>query len=130
MHRDNDEEKHVIITMPEVDKNRHDFLKDSVAALYDECCVQLDKAKGVYTTRLIEMMEGQSPSDIDEAKDALNQAYDQHKDIIKGYRETKEKEIDEAYQRWLTNQEEREQQQQEQDDALGKQAASSFSFDN
>ena len=130
LHIDDNEEKHVIITMPEVDKNRYDLLMNSISTLYDECGVQMDKAKGVYTTRLFEKMQGEAPSDIDEAKEALDKAYDQHKDIIKGYRETKEKEIEEAYQRWLTKQEEKEQQQHEKDEAKGEQAGMSFNFEN
>ena len=127
--RENDEEKHIIITMPEVDKNRRDVLMDSISSLYDECSAQMDKAKGDYTVRLLSKMEGESTSDIDEAKNSLEDGYNQHKDIIKTYRENKEKEIEEAYQRWLAKQDEKNQLQQEQDEAVGKKAATSFSFD-
>ena len=127
--RDNSEERHIIITMPEVDKNRRDLLMQSVSSLYDECGVQMDKTKSEYTTRLLSKMEGESPDDIDEAKRSLEDGYNQHKDIIKTYRENKEKEIEEAYQRWLTNQEELEQEQQEKDEAMGEKAAKTLNFD-
>ncbi|MBO7419389.1 MAG: ribosome recycling factor [Bacteroidaceae bacterium] len=127
---DDEEEKHIIVTMPEVDKNRRDLLMNAVSTLYDECGVQLDKAKGDYTNRLLSKMAGESPNDIDEAKNSLEDAYNQHKDIIKTYRENKENEIEEAYQKWLTKQEAKEQEQQEKDEAMGEKAAKSLNFDN
>ena len=127
--RENHEEKHVIITMPEVDKNRRDLLMNAVSTLYDECGVQLDKAKGEYSARLIRKMEKESPTDIDEAKNAMDDSYEQHKDIIKTYRENKEKEIEEAYQRWLTKQMEQDLEQQEKDEAMGKNLTSSMNFE-
>lgn len=129
LYPDDKEERHIICTMPEVDKNRHDLLMNSVSALYDECLVQLEKAHGVYVTKMTAKMEGQSPSDTQEAMDAVDEAYDQHKDIVKQYRELKEKEIEEAYQHWLTDKQEKEQQLQEEHAARNDQAGMSIKFD-
>ena len=125
-----DDEKHIICTMPEVDKNRHDLLMDTVSALYDECLVQLEKAHGVYVAKMTSKMAGQSAGDTQEAMDAVDATYDQHKDIVKQYKELKEKEIEEAYQRWLTEKQEQEEQQQEEHAARNDQAGLSMRFDN
>ena len=130
LHIDDKEEKHIIITMPEVDKNRRDLLMDGVSSLYDECGMQLDKTKSDYTVRLLSKMEGESPNDVDEAKENLEQAYNQHKDIIKTYRENKEKEIEEAYQRWQKKQEEKDKEQQDKHEAMDEKAAKTLNFDN
>ena len=124
------EERHIICTMPEVDKNRHDLLMDTVSTLYNECSVQLEKAHGVYVTKMTVKMESQSPGDSQEAMDAVDATYDQHKDIIKQYKELKEKEIEEAYQRWLAVKQEKELQQQEEQAARNDQAGLSMRFDN
>lgn len=125
-----DDEKHIICTMPEVDKNRYDLLMDTVSSLYNECSVQLEKAHGVYAARMASKMAGQSVGDIQEAKDAVEEGYEQHKEIIKQYKELKEKEIEDAYQRYLSGKEADEQQQQEQDAAHNEQAGMSMNFDD
>ena len=45
----NDEdERHLILTMPEVNKDRYDVLIDSVNVLYDGCKAKMDKTSGEY----------------------------------------------------------------------------------
>ena len=127
---DDSEERHIICTMPDVDNDRRKLLIGAVSTLYDDCGMQLDKAKGEYTTRLLSKMVGQSPSDIDEAKDALEKLYDRHKSIVKKYKENKEKEIEDAYQRWLAGKEEKDQKQLEQNEAMGEKAAKTLNLEH
>jgi len=122
------EERHIVVTMPEVNKDRHDVLMDAVKALYDECTGQIDKVRATYLVKLGDRMEGQPAADYDEAKEALEKSYDQHKDIIKTYRENKEKEIEDAYQKWLSGKEEKEQQQKEKDEAMDSKVAGTMNF--
>ena len=116
--------------MPEVNKDRHDLLMDTVDALFKECTGQIDKVKADYMVKLNEKMEGQPPAEYDEAKEEVDNSYDQHKEVIKTYRENKEKEIEEAYQKWLTKQEEKEQQQQEQEEAMGEKVAKTLNLEH
>ena len=99
-----DQERHLICTMPEVDKNRYDLLKQSVKALYDERKVEMDKLKAEYTKTLSDKTAGLPKEEVDEAKDKMEDLCKQYADLSKQYRDTKEQEIEEAYKQWQVNQ--------------------------
>ena len=99
-----DQERHLICTMPEVDKNRYDLLKQSVKALYDERKVEMDKLKAEYTKTLSDKTAGLPKEEVDEAKDKMEALCKQYADLSKQYRDTKEEEIEEAYKQWQLNQ--------------------------
>ena len=124
------EEQHIIVTMPEVNKERHDLLMDSVKALYDECSARIDKVRVDYLIRLQEKLASYPPADYDEAKDEVDKSYDQHKDIIKTYRDNKEKEIEDAYQRWLTNHEDEAFQEEEDQEENRGDVLTTFNFNS
>ena len=56
----------------------------------------------------------------------MEEVYNQHKDICKEYRTNKEKDIEEAYQKYLSQQQEQQQQQQEKQAAEGDQTIQSM----
>ena len=99
-----DQERHLICTMPEVDDNRYDALKQSVKALYDERKVEMDKLKAEYTKTLSDKTAGLPKEEVDEAKDKMEDLCKQYADLSKQYRDTKEEEIEEAYKQWQLNQ--------------------------
>ena len=99
-----DQERHLICTMPEVDKNRYDLLKQSVKALYDERKVEMDKLKAEYTKTLSDKTAGLPKEEVDEAKDKMEALCKQYADLSKQYRDTKEQEIEEAYKQWQVSQ--------------------------
>ena len=99
-----DQERHLICTMPEVDKNRYDLLKQSVKALYDERKVEMDKLKAEYTKTLSDKTAGLPKEEVDEAKDKIEALCKQYADLSKQYRDTKEQEIEEAYKQWQVSQ--------------------------
>ena len=99
-----DQERHIICTMPEVDKNRYDLLKQSVKALYDERMVEMEKVKAEYTKTLSERMADLPKDEADEAKDKMEALCKQYSDLCKQYRDNKEQEIEEAYKQWQVNQ--------------------------
>ena len=99
-----DQERHIICTMPEVDKNRYDLLKQSVKALYDERVVEMDKIKAEYTKTLSERTADLPKEEVDEAKEKMEALCKQYADLSKQYRDTKEEEIEEAYKQWQLNQ--------------------------
>lgn len=99
-----DLERHIICTMPEVDKNRYDLLKQTVKALYDERMVEMEKVKAEYTKTIADKTAGLPKEEVDEAKDKMEELCKQYSDLSKQYRDTKEEEIEEAYKQWQLNQ--------------------------
>lgn len=99
-----DQERHLICTMPEVDDNRYDLLKQSVKALYEERKVEMDKIKAEYTQTIADRTVDLPKDEGDEAKNRLEELCNQYSDIIQQYRDNKEQEIEEAHQNWLVNQ--------------------------
>lgn len=99
-----DEERHLVCTMPEVDDNRYDALKQSVKALYDERKVEMDKIKAEYTQTIADRTADLPKDEADEAKNRLEELCNQYSDLIKQYRDNKEQEIEEAHKEWQLNQ--------------------------
>ena len=95
-----DQERHLICTMPEVDKNRYDLLKQTVKALYDERMVEMEKVKAEYTKTIADKTADLPKEEADEAKDKMEELCKQYFDLSKQYRDTKEEEIEEAYKQW------------------------------
>lgn len=119
-------DKSVLLTMPEVDKNRRDALMDAVKILYEETKVQLTKIFELYTQKtIVELMSG-TAEEIDEAKESLEDIKKQHFDLADGYRKNKEAEIEEAYQLYLEKKEQKEKNQQEKEASTNKMAGQSF----
>lgn len=114
-----DADKYILLSMPEVNDDRHDVLVNGVKVLYDECKVKLDFLFQDYSVKLVTFMAGSDAKEVDEAKDVLEQINDNYADMIKGFREEKEKEIEDAYQRYLTEQNMRETQRREEEAAHG-----------
>ena len=100
-----EDERRLILTMPEVNKDRRDTLIDSVNVLYDGCKVQLDKTSAEYRMKL-EKKKVTLPSDNerDEAQVALDTSIKTHHDMIDNVKADKIKEIEEAYQHYLDEQ--------------------------
>ena len=98
-----DQEKHIICTMPEVDNNRYDVLKESVKALYDDSMVEIDKLKVKYTELLSDRTRELPKQEADEAKNKLEEIVKQYSEICKTYRDNKEQEIEEAHNKWQIN---------------------------
>lgn len=101
---DYDKERHIVCTMPEVDNNRYDLLKQSVKALYDERMVEMDKIKAEYTKTLSDRTADLPKEEADEAKDKLEELFKRYSEICKTYRDNKVKEIEESHQKWLADQ--------------------------
>jgi Ribosome recycling factor. len=101
---DYDKERHIVCTMPEVDNNRYDVMKQSVKALYDERMMEMDKVKAEYTKTLSERTADLPKEEADEAKDKMEALFKQYSDICKQYHDTKELEIEESYKQWQISQ--------------------------
>ena len=111
--------EYLLLTMPEVDDNRYDVLKQAVNMLYDECKAEMEKAKKETEGEIAALSADEKKEDIDKLKEAVekvDKTFTEKRDKV---HEDKLKEIEEGHQNYLTNKAEKEQQQQEETDALG-----------
>lgn len=92
---------YVLCTMPEVDDDRYDVLKDGVKLLYDNCKVQMEAAIAKSDLKFAEQLLGEDKAakdELDENVDIIKNEWIKSRDIK---RDNKLKEIEEAYQKWL-----------------------------
>ncbi len=121
-----EEEKSILLTMPEVDKNRRDALMEAVKLLYDETTAELSAIYETYTSKaIIQLMDGKA-EEIDECKKALKDLKKEHLDLADGYRKNKEKEIEDAYKRYTEQKAEKTKSKQEHEAATNKKAGHSL----
>ena len=104
LYQDIENEKHIILTVPEVNEDRRDFLLESVKMLYDQCKVQVDKTNAAYAAKLAAKVVGQSEEVIEESKNKLEESQQMYSKMIDKYLSAKQEEIEEAYQRYLKEQ--------------------------
>ena len=128
----NQEEKdvrYILVTMPEVDDNRYDVLKDGVKVCYEECKAQMDAANLKADVNFTRLSVGESEEDIEKVKAArgkLNETWDGQRDKI--YNE-KLQEIEDAHNKWLAERDEKEQKRQEDEATHSDTAARSMKID-
>ena len=72
---------------------------------------------------------GSSEEDTKEAEDKLEEVYSKHDEIAQQYKENKEKEIEEAYQRYLDEQTAKQNEEDEKAAARGVNAGRKFRID-
>jgi ribosome recycling factor len=125
---DDEEEYHIICRMPEVNDDRYDILMDGVKVLYDQCMIEVGKVKASYTARLTTLMLGQSKEAIEEAKGSLEERMNQYTGFIDNYRTNKEKEMEDAHQKWMNEQNEESRHNQESAAAQGNDKGQSFNM--
>lgn len=102
---DDEKERYLILTMPEVNKDRRDALIQAVDTLYDGCKAKIDKTCADYRLKLEKKIVA-LPSDDErnEAKDAMEAAIKNYQGLVDTTKAEKVKEIEEAYQHYLNEQ--------------------------
>lgn len=111
--------RYILVTMPDVDKNRYDVLKEGVKTCYNECKMQMDMANQKADVRFTELSVGEEDGDLKKLSDArkkLNETWNGQRDKLY---EDKLKEIEEAHNKWLTEKADRNQTQEEERAANG-----------
>ena len=98
----NERNRFLLYEMPEVDKNRYDFLNQAVDNLYDECKARIEAVTNEQKMIFAELLAGK-PEELKEANDALNKSHDDYVGRIQALLNTKRQEIEEGYQRYLVN---------------------------
>lgn len=126
---DKDATKTILCTMPEVNKDRHDTMKDAVNLLATECEDEMKISHEKYKVELEKRLVGETDENRDEAKNELQEAFEAMSENCAKTREEKDKEIDDAYQRYLQAQTAQQQQQQEEDAAKGQEVSRSMKMD-
>ena len=121
-----EEDKSILLTMPEVDKNRRDTLMEGVKLLYDETTAELTAIYETYTQKALIQLMGGKAEEIDECKKALEDLKKEHFDLADNYRKNKEKEIEDAYKRYMEQKEEKNKNKQEHEAATNKKAGHSL----
>lgn len=97
---DGSKKRHIVYTMPDVDKDRRDLLKETSNIFYNECLVKLEAA---YTKRLADTVQLflKVPDEADDAKKTFKKIYEVTKDNAEKLLNLKLDEIEEGYQRYL-----------------------------
>ena len=127
---DDEKERHLILTMPVVNKDRHDALLEAVDTLYDGCKAKMDKTCADYRLKLEKKMVILPTDDErNEAKDAMETKIKTYQDMADTNKADKVKEIEEAYQRYLNEQTSKKAETDEQAAARGHQAGQQLRFD-
>jgi ribosome recycling factor len=95
---------YINVTMPEVDDNRYDVLKNGVNGFYEENKAQMEAVSAKYDAKLATLLDGESDEDVKkvkEARDKQTKTWYEQRDAI--YND-KLKEIEEAHGKWLSQQ--------------------------
>lgn len=121
-----DDDKGILLTMPKVDDDRHDALMDAVKLAFDETKQRMDFHCGVCTSKITSQLLSAPAEELKEAKDALQELKDKYDELAQQYREQKEKEIEDAYQLYLKQQEEKDRKTEEEQAATNEEAKTGF----
>lgn len=98
---DGEELSYLLYEMPEVDGNRRDFLKQTVKSLYDEAKVRIETLYADTTSALTKITQP-TPEEAKEISAALDKLREDYLDKLKQLLLKKDGEIDDGYQRYLT----------------------------
>ncbi len=123
---DPDDDKAILLTMPKVDDDRHDALMDAVKVAFDEAKQRMDFHCGVCTAKITSQLLGAPAEELKEAKDALQELKDKYGELAQQYRDQKEKEIEEAYQLYLKQQQEKDRKTEEEQASTNEDAKTGF----
>jgi len=87
--------------MPEVNKERYDFLKDGIKVLRDQCSANLKKEFMATVARVANIVTMMSDQEAEEAKQRAEEINKFHTDHLETTYQKKDREIEEAYALYL-----------------------------
>ena len=97
--------QHISYTMPEVNKDRRKLLNDTAKLFYEECNVEIEKECAIYMAELPLLEDKLSVEDLADVTTMLKRSREESLETSQDIYQKKLAEIDEAYQRYLTNHE-------------------------
>lgn len=124
-----DEVPYILVTMPEVDDDRYDFLKDTVDTLYNDCKAHMEEALATTTVNVTPLLADQTEQDKDKVKEAIDKLTEERNKQRDEMHEEKLNEIEEAYKKWLGAFAQQEIANMEDEDAHGDAAAKSMTLE-
>lgn len=111
--------RYVLVTMPDVDDDRYDLLKETTKAVYESCKSQMKAANAKADVKLAELTVGEEDENINlikKKRNELNIEWEGKRDEIYN---AKLKEIEDAHNKWLNQKADLDQKQKEKEDARG-----------
>ena len=90
----------LLLTMPQVDDNRYDALKDGVDLFYNECKLQMEAAVAKTLAEIALQAIGEPLDEIKKIKDVVEKVDQKAKEQREKLHDQKLKEIEDAYQKW------------------------------
>jgi len=120
---------YIQLTMPEVNDDRYDLLKETTDLAYDECKTRMEAVKGKATGELEGLMADLTEDEANEVKKAFERLSEEWESKREGIYQQKIEEIDEAYNKWLGEMGQQEIARMEQEDAMGTQKVTSIRMD-
>ena len=99
-----DKVPYILLTMPEVNDDRYDVLKDGVKAIYEDTKVKMENVIANADVKMAELMAGESEADIEKVKknrDKQVKTWTEQRDKVYN---KKLQEIEEAHSKWLLEQ--------------------------
>ena len=112
--------------MPEVNDDRYDLLKQGVDTFYNMCKAEMEQAKMEADIQFATLSVDESPEDIDKLKKGVDETNDMWVKKRDQLRDDKLKEIEEAHNQWLADQQASAQKKQEEDAAHNEDVGSSM----
>jgi len=106
----NEVEHFVIYSMPEVDKERRDLLNETTTSFHKECLARLDLEYASQSASFVSVLASVPAEEAEEAKDTISEIYDKAKENADEMLKAKLTEIEDGYQRYLQQKEDREAQ--------------------
>jgi len=94
--------KYIELTMPQVDDNLYDAMKEAVDVFYDECKTLMEAAVTKAKGEIALQSAGEPKEDIDAVKKTVEDLQKKCEDQRDQLRDKKLKDIEEAYQKWLS----------------------------
>jgi len=122
----NQEVSYLKLTMPEVNDDRRDVLNQSVDTFYKMCKADMEKAKMEADVQFAALSADISPLEVDNMKQAVDEVNDMWINKREGIHDDKLKEIEDAYNQWLTHQQTSALKKQEDDAAHNQNVGSSM----
>ena len=114
------------LKMPEVNDDRYDLLKQGVDTFYNMCKAEMEQAKMEADIQFATLSVDESPEDIDKLKKGVDETNDMWVKKRDQLRDDKLKEIEEAHNHWLADQQASAQKKQEEHAAHNEEVGSSM----
>ena len=114
------------LKMPEVNDDRYDLLKQSADTFYKKCKTEMEKVRMEADAQFVALGIDEKPEDMDNLKKAVEEVTDMWTKKRDQLHDEKLKEIEDAHNQWLADQQASAQKKQEDEAAKNQNAGSSM----